>query len=937
MKLSDVVLLCVAFLCGGCASAVAATDIQRAIVKIEVSGTELEDGESKLSSLHAGTGFIVAKSDGEVAIVTAAHVLGYLDHDPLGFKDVPVWEREGDAAKRKISVYYLDEKDEWKAFANPVTVWHQGHTQKYDIAVLRVRFDDDDDALRVLSVGSSETITRPQSKQSSTGGPNEASAQSAFSEYATQAEAWGIPTDKQAHPAERVVANVIGVAEGSGPDLRLSNAQDEGMSGGPILIEGKVVGVLSAKSDAKDEMYGSRIELVWGYLDPWRDRIPALAEKLENTLANAEHRLSVGDYDAATRIARTLWTHAPQDAGAAHLFAHVRYQAGANVDELIDILKPIAEAGNKRAELEIAILSLRNGEKFRHGVANSLSLTGFQVLFAEDKTGAIDALRKLVRQPNPFTEAVLACIRGRHACDEPTLGSVFSTLIADKYAPALVVAVDQASEPDAYKLLPQLAEATRAGNRHAALRLLRFSPFVQKDHIDLLPTIDNLARSTGSPRHFLGDVELFAILDGYLSKRELAEAKALIAVAYLRGMVPSGISSAYAKKRGQKLLDESIALSKDVGRSLNSEELGRIVPLWIGRGLLTQASGNKSTAITSYLMAAQAFEFAEHRLLKETDPLAAALILAEASETSDVTALLGFLEQGRHVSCRTRCLDLIAQHISKLLEKHGEPMAKSAIKLIASLIKDEEGSSVTDRIQNLETESVSSVLTISRAAASFMEDNALWTGAEPERPLLQKLINCVSVRIKLGVKINCPGEGETYWTEAAISGGEHRGEWILGRVWEPTVEGQPVQARCRIRATKGLYRVFGNKSRESILSIESKKDSWAKQYLVFGSNTDLDPQFTGYSIVIDGDAVPINLTFIDTPGFDELQAEMSNEAAIDALRRMKDGYSLTVKYKRPHENYPSSDAFSLYGLRAAYREMVTSCKGMSDLNAKQLF
>src|SRR5262245_46099240 len=112
MKFFNVFILSAVFFFSPRASAVAATDVQRAIVKIEVSGTELRDGESKESSLHAGTGFIVAKADGEVAIVTAAHVLGYLQQDPLGFSNVPVWEREGDAVKRTISVYYLDEKDE---------------------------------------------------------------------------------------------------------------------------------------------------------------------------------------------------------------------------------------------------------------------------------------------------------------------------------------------------------------------------------------------------------------------------------------------------------------------------------------------------------------------------------------------------------------------------------------------------------------------------------------------------------------------------------------------------------------------------------------------------------------------------------------------------------------------------------------------------------
>jgi Trypsin-like peptidase domain len=256
----------------------AQVDVKKAIVKIVTSGTRVYDnGSTELVKAYEGSGFIVYSKykvgGAQTVIVTADHILGYSQskaRDPNNIfktevRDAPpVWVNRDDQMCtpelrvkdetpessqpcRRIDIYYLD-RGQWVKYDADVHVHREGNKNQ-DFAVLWLKFAHDDQ--RALEIGNASSL-------------NEA-AERAGNNPLQPLMAWGIEAKRPKD--DPFTTQLTYRRRDDGPTLLFQTTVKPGNSGGPIMFDGKVIGILSAVQG--EETRGTSINTVYDALRNW--------------------------------------------------------------------------------------------------------------------------------------------------------------------------------------------------------------------------------------------------------------------------------------------------------------------------------------------------------------------------------------------------------------------------------------------------------------------------------------------------------------------------------------------------------------------------------------------------------------------------------------------------------------------------------------------
>jgi hypothetical protein len=273
------VLILGAICAGWAAGAHAQVDVKKAIVKIVTSGMKIENGVRVVPDEYVGSGFIVyskeARGEAETVIVTADHVLGYTlskAHDPnnitftageianappvwvnqdheMCLEKLRVWGEKPEPSKpcRRIEIFYLD-KGQWIPYNTEIYIHWQGDKNR-DAAVLRLKFAHNDE--RGLEIGSGFSSTEASQRAQSIPLP--------------PFMAWGIESRQ---PEKDPFATYLTYRwRNDGPTLLFQTPVEPGNSGGPIIFEGKVIGIVSGVQSG--ETRGTNISTVYDPLRSW--------------------------------------------------------------------------------------------------------------------------------------------------------------------------------------------------------------------------------------------------------------------------------------------------------------------------------------------------------------------------------------------------------------------------------------------------------------------------------------------------------------------------------------------------------------------------------------------------------------------------------------------------------------------------------------------
>jgi hypothetical protein len=285
-------ILILADICAGWAAGAHAQGDVKAIVKIVTSGTIFENNVRAVPGTYVGSGFIVhsmeSRGERETVIVTADHVLGYSqrkanDPDNITFKKgevenpPPVWVNrdhdlclaelrvpsktpESSEPCRRIEIFYLD-NGKWVPYNREPLILLPGDKNR-DATVLLLKFAHNDQ--RRLEIGRGFSLNEAAERERSI-------PLSSF-------RAWGIESSK---PENDPSATELSYRwRNDGPTLLFQPSVEPGNSGGPIMLEGKVIGIVSGVQ--RGETRRTNISTVYGALSSFdipavqqADRVPA--------------------------------------------------------------------------------------------------------------------------------------------------------------------------------------------------------------------------------------------------------------------------------------------------------------------------------------------------------------------------------------------------------------------------------------------------------------------------------------------------------------------------------------------------------------------------------------------------------------------------------------------------------------------------------------
>ena len=286
-----------------------AAEVRRNIVKIVSTGVRINANLAE-RHVYSGSGFIVhtteASGTPKTVIVTADHVLGYqqlkVDRGEA-FKNEaefsylpPIWVNKGDARCdqslvdkadhddgpcRRIEVFYRDDSGQWTPYMMPPSV-HAIGMKTEDVAILYIQHFHPN--LKTLDVGIVKDLY-DAARQTSGQMP--------------QVAAWGVEADTN-QQANGIALNYHSDVSAS---LKFQNPVKRGLSGGPILFNGKVVGVISAIESGYT--IGAPIHFAVKRMSDVDS--PAVQNQLSSTIANARNALAVNEFATAQRMLNEIW------------------------------------------------------------------------------------------------------------------------------------------------------------------------------------------------------------------------------------------------------------------------------------------------------------------------------------------------------------------------------------------------------------------------------------------------------------------------------------------------------------------------------------------------------------------------------------------------------------------------------------------------------
>lgn len=286
----------------------AQSHIKDSILRVVVSGLTLNDPERE--TVARGTGFIVHTSNSEIVIVTAGHVLGYRSKIPSHerFAEAEVWANPKDIPEYDCTNYNSQQSDvcrsvrvqrrdptygDWKDLTGELRIYYEGRKSS-DIAVLVLRTGARGfKALKIGTISSVYNASRGNRAQAVT--------------------AWGVPASgPDSGFISRLTTNLVRQVRHEGPDLLFEDKPERGMSGGPVIVQGRdgarptVVAVISARNDtpnreSRKSLLATRIDAVHIILADW-PKIEGLRPFISQTLENAERLYELRDYRRATEV-----------------------------------------------------------------------------------------------------------------------------------------------------------------------------------------------------------------------------------------------------------------------------------------------------------------------------------------------------------------------------------------------------------------------------------------------------------------------------------------------------------------------------------------------------------------------------------------------------------------------------------------------------------
>jgi hypothetical protein len=172
----------------------------------------------------------------------------------------------------------------WVPYDTDVNVFREGDKNQ-DFAVLWLKYAHDDQ--RALEIGNTSSL-------------NEA-AQRAGSMSLPPVMAWGIKAGRRKE--DPFTTQLTYRRRDEGPTLLFQTAVEFGNSGGPLVFEGKVIGIVSAVQGG--ETRGTRIQTVYDALRNWN--IASVQRETAPTIENARKALVNNDFGTAQRLLTDVW------------------------------------------------------------------------------------------------------------------------------------------------------------------------------------------------------------------------------------------------------------------------------------------------------------------------------------------------------------------------------------------------------------------------------------------------------------------------------------------------------------------------------------------------------------------------------------------------------------------------------------------------------
>jgi hypothetical protein len=825
-----------------------------------------------------------------------------------------------------------------------VNVFREGDKNQ-DFAVLWLKYAHDDQ--RALEIGNTSSL-------------NEA-AQRAGSMSLPPVMAWGIKAGRRKE--DPFTTQLTYRRRDEGPTLLFQTAVEFGNSGGPLVFEGKVIGIVSAVQGG--ETRGTRIQTVYDALRNWN--IASVQRETAPTIENARKALVNNDFGTAQRLLTDVW-NLQGNREAARLLAKLNLEKFENPLVAADWLTKLEKLGDARASIELALLGLSIDESKDADVraADEAMQNG---VVPRSRIG--NRLARLVGQSKTEREALLACVyhdmieadrspscvprllwsfswisgliglpKMQHIALPRTPNDVEQKLqtLKEKGDPWVELVAPRKNESVANALSEGLAEnlvkAAADGSLHAAMRFLTLSPLASPKELDQLRTVADVIEKAqfSEDQVYVVSEDFFRIIDKLPTRRDLVRAKLLLALAHL---IPEKTLANEHERlpQAKRILENVDGLVKAEGRSLSHRQPLPHRLMFLVRALIAEQDENLQQAAQNVIRALLDWNEATYLpvFARDLNLLDTALRIILNVDVKDVQkTLLAQLKD----TCRRHhsCWSPLAKRFDLFSSRFGSDGVKAISDSYIQAITD--GGEVTG-LEEAEPEVVDGAVALAKQLHDYLQ-------ASDSQDARIKVLTEIQARLaRIGRNAECAGKAcKPNWSVVKLTG---QSDWTVydGR------NDQGVLVACRASTQEGLFRQFKERrGRKPQLSFVTSEDwSWTRAVIEF------DPGFR----IADGQEAGENAgVFI--VGEHEFKASLRNEGRksyllVDSaapaqgfLRlfgALRGGHNLTVTYRkvgaaRESDASLTREHFSLHGFGAAMSALLSNCRPAREFSILEL-
>jgi hypothetical protein len=919
----------------------AAVPVKDQIVRIVTTGTEVVGATFKPRT-YEGTGFVVysAKDAGGArsVIVTAEHVLGYSrQRAAQGFtftnvrhQSPPVWARKSDDdcqadlkdtrsqvnedPCRRITVHFMNTRGEWEAFGRDVPIHvHETGTMNRDYGVLVVESAPPELQAKPLVIGHSSALN---------------AAYQRLGGQLPPLNAYGV--DVRNGRPRRTNTKSLTFTRDDGGSLVFSDPVDHGFSGGPILLDGKVIAIVSAVQG--EETRATPIQVVYQSLGNWQ--VPGLTAETEASIETARKAIVTRDFGTATGLLRRVWEK-ERKPEAARLLAKLYLEELESPKAGMDWLKTLAATGDTRAQIEQVLLELDSLDQSDDADERAARGAGADGVLA--RRSVVAQLSKLAGHPTAGREAVLACLsrglarpdqadniekeidQGR-ACGKEVLARV-GELDRNKDAEVALVEIERDSDDSiAEDRLESVGKHAQAGSLHAALLFLTSSTLATPQERDQLAAMEAVIQNAGlrDDKVYLVDEEMFRIIDNQPTRSDIIRTKLLLALAHLHGKSQL-TSPAQRVARAKQLLADVQKLSSAEGAGSDMKTLPHRLSFLV-QSLIAKVD-RKPQAASDAVRALYDWDGRVYlpKFALDINVLDLALELIPSSKDAPVrTAMLEFVRD----SCSgQKCWMPLTRRFSEFSTTFGADGARVLYGVMEMFFFT---AGELDRWRTPDDEDVQGGRDLARKLQTFLIQHKLVPPADLQIRRLEQIqaLLAVSKDAPPCVGPDC-GNQITWKTPRKPDDSD----------WESYDGGDPLGRRlgCRISTKEGLFR-RGQITPE--LTLSATAQAWSRQILEYSPQLGVSEQPpTGterYNIfLIGGREFPAAVRSADGKG--HLYIDSTSPDFGQLLEALRVGHNVTVVYRRQGQRTISYEHLSLYGFHAAYQDMLKTCTQMTNL------